>query len=137
MTIRNAAQSRRNKARGRRAERDVADLLAQHFQFADRKRQKGSQDQGDVGGVPDLTIEVKDLASFNLAKMVDEAMVEKENAGTRWCVAVQRRPKRNIREAYAVQPLEMFIEMYARLQELEERERQRQQDGQPGAVPEA
>jgi hypothetical protein len=71
----------RNKAKGTRAESAVVDYLRRlHWPHAERRALQGAKDRGDIAGVYDVVIEVKDHAALALAEWVDEATVEGVNA---------------------------------------------------------
>jgi hypothetical protein len=111
-----SAQSRANKAKGRAFERAVADLFQEAgFLWSDRKRQRGVRDQGDVTGIEDWTLELKNEKTINLAGLVDEATVEAANAGTTWFAGIQKRRGKHARDAYVVLPLWLFIRLVKHL----------------------
>jgi len=73
-----------NKAKGAKAENDVAGYLRDHgYPDADRRIRNGRNDRGDIGGVPYVVIEVKNTASYagELAGWLAEAETERRNAG--------------------------------------------------------
>ncbi len=73
------------KQAGAKAERDVADYLAQALDDdrIDRRVKTGNKDRGDIGGVrvrgQRLTIEVKNCARTDLAGWTAEAQTEAGN----------------------------------------------------------
>lgn len=72
----------RSKAKGTSAESAiVAYLRANGFPWAERRALAGIADKGDVGGIPGVVVEAKDCVRVELAKWLDEATVEKANAG--------------------------------------------------------
>lgn len=102
--------------KGPRFERLVADFLVDEgFMAADRKVKTGARDKGDIAGIPDWTIETKDLAKVDLAGLVDEATVEAANARTTWFAGIQKRRRKNVRDAYVVMPLWLFARLLRRL----------------------
>lgn len=73
-----------NKAKGAKAESQVAAVLREHgFPDADRRIRNGRYDRGDIAGVPSVVIEVKNVASYagELSTWLMEAERETENAG--------------------------------------------------------
>ena len=73
-----------SKQKGRDGENAVVNTLRQAFpwlRFIERKRLTGSQDQGDITGIPGVTIEVKNAKTMALASWVDQTEAEKANAG--------------------------------------------------------
>ena len=70
-----------SKARGTRWESQiVAYLHGAGFGHVERRALTGSQDKGDVAGLP-LVIEAKNCRATELAAWVDEAVAEARNAG--------------------------------------------------------
>ena len=116
MTADLSARSRSNKAKGRGFERATANFFqAAGFLWADRKTKRGARDPGDVTGIEDWTLECKNEKTINLAGAVDEATIEAANAGTTWFAAIIKRRGKNVRDAYVVMPLWLFIELVKRL----------------------
>jgi hypothetical protein len=107
--------------KGPRWERLVADLFqAEGFLWADRKTKRGRRDQGDVTGIEDWTLECKDEQTIRLAAGVDEAALEAANAGTPWFAAIIKRRRKNVRDAYVVMPLWLFVRLVKRLLGMEQ-----------------
>lgn len=72
-----------NKAKGAKAENDVAAWLREHgFPDSDRRVRNGRFDRGDIGGVPYFCLEVKNTTSYagELAGWLAEAETERVNA---------------------------------------------------------
>ena len=55
------------KAKGRKAKNDVIAVLKPHFPEAERRRQMGFHDRGDIAGVPFTVLQVKDWARMSLS----------------------------------------------------------------------
>lgn len=92
-----------NKAKGTRWESEVA-------RFLDLERLgsiHGKNDQGDLRHLQ-WVIECKDEQKINLAGYMDEAILEAVNAGKSLTVAVVKRRRRSVEDAYAVMPLWVF-----------------------------
>lgn len=70
----------RSKDKGTAAESDVIEYLrGMGFPAVERRALSGTQDRGDVAGIPGVTIEVKNCARVELAAWVDEAGRERLN----------------------------------------------------------
>lgn len=72
-----------NKAKGAKAENQVAATLREHgFPDADRRVRNGRYDRGDIAGVPYSVIEVKNTTSYagELSGWLMEAEKERQNA---------------------------------------------------------
>ena len=84
------------KRKGDKAEREVAELINQMLgTYARRKLGAGRQDdEGDIEGVTDWTIEVKNYSNVSVAvsKGRDDAVREQANAGTPFGCAFVRHP---------------------------------------------
>ncbi|KUJ65599.1 hypothetical protein ACZ90_45945, partial [Streptomyces albus subsp. albus] len=71
-----------SKKKGTSAESAVvAYLRSRGFIQAERRALNGSQDRGDVAGIPGTVLEVKNCARTELASWVDEAEIERVNDG--------------------------------------------------------
>lgn len=96
-----------NKAKGRDAENAIVEILRSAFpdlEFVERKRQTGAKDQGDITGVPGVTIEVKNVARMDLAGWVAQANEERENARNHVGVVWHKRKGKS-------SPLEWYVTM--------------------------
>lgn len=84
-----------NKAKGTRWESAIVAYLAERgWPHAERRALHGTQDKGDVVGLPGVVIEAKSQARHSLAEWLDEAETERGNAGARiGCVWFKRRGK--------------------------------------------
>jgi hypothetical protein len=81
----------RAKARGRETENMVVGYLNDHgYPHAERRRLKGSADQGDITGIPGVVIEVKGDRSNRIREWKAETKVEAANAGAAFSVLVVR-----------------------------------------------
>lgn len=71
-----------SKKRGTRFETAVvAALRTNGFAQAERRALSGSRDLGDITGIPGVVIEAKSQQRHSLAEWLDEAELEKANAG--------------------------------------------------------
>jgi hypothetical protein len=70
----------RSKAKGTAAETAVVRFLqAAGFAQAERRTLGGTQDRGDIAGIPGVVIEVKNCARQELPAWVAEAELERDN----------------------------------------------------------
>lgn len=70
----------RSKAKGTRAETAVVRYLVdQGAPAVERRALSGTQDRGDIAGLPGVVIEVKDVSRDGLPGWLDEAEVERRN----------------------------------------------------------
>jgi hypothetical protein len=102
--------------KGPRFERLVADYLqAEGFLAADRRIKHGAKDKGDITGIPDWTLELKDTEPMNFSALLNQAIIEAANAGTTFFAGIQKRRNKNVRDAYVVLPLWLFARVLKRL----------------------
>jgi hypothetical protein len=105
----------RNKAKGTRAEAAVVDYLRSlDWPYAERRALNGAKDRGDIAGVLDVVIEVKDHAAMSLAAWVDEAVTEGDNDGASIAVVWhKRRGKGSPADWYVTMTGATFTELLA------------------------
>lgn len=101
------------KAAGRNWERAICDYLILHgWPHAERRRQAGASDKGDIAGIPGLVIEAKNTKGYDLAAAVTEAETERDNAGARFGVAwIKRHGKQSPGAGYVVMTGDTFVEL--------------------------
>ena len=81
-----------SKAKGTAAETAVVRYLqANGFPYVERRTLSGSQDKGDIAGIPGVVIEVKACARQELAAWMDEATIEAANASVAFGVVWHKR----------------------------------------------
>lgn len=67
----------------------------------ERRRLNGAGDRGDIAGIPGVVIEAKNTSRLDLAGAVDEANIERENAGAEHGVAwIKRRGRSHPAHGY-------------------------------------
>lgn len=59
----------------------VTYLRQKGFIHAERRALSGSADQGDLTGIPGLVVEAKSVSRLDLSGWLDEAELERDNAG--------------------------------------------------------
>jgi Holliday junction resolvase len=100
----------KSRAKGTRFESEVVEYLKAHgFPHAERRAMHGTMDKGDIAGVAGVVIECKAEQSITLSEYMDEVADEVLNAGARCGVAVVKRRRRGVSEAYVIQPLEQWV----------------------------
>lgn len=109
----------RAKDKGTRWESAVVAFLNACGVRAYRPAQSGFADQGDVHGVSPFILQCKDWRDVTsaLREGVDGAQVQAVNAGERYGVAVVKRARKPVGEAYAVMHLEDFAALILDLRE--------------------
>lgn len=101
------------KAKGREAENAVVEFLrARGYRGAERRRLSGDADKGDIAGIVDFAIEVKNEKRISLADYVFQARREAANAGAKFGVAwVKRRGKADPGDWYVVMDGHTFVRL--------------------------
>lgn len=94
----------RSKAKGTAWETAIVNHLRTHgAPHAERRALGGSQDRGDIAGIPGVVIEAKSAARIDLATWIDEVTKEQANDGAQvGVVLAKRRGKTSPDAAYAV-----------------------------------
>lgn len=102
-----------HKNDGTDAETKVQRFLAGWWPNVTRLAPAGAADCGDLGGVPDLCIQVKAHRKMALASWVDQAATQAERAVKPYSVVIHRRwGKGDPGQWYATMPLQDFVEAY-------------------------
>ena len=73
----------------------------------------GSVDKGDLFGLDGWTIQCRDTAKLDFAGAVDDAATQAANAQTPFFLAVVKRRRKGVGQAYAVLPLFKLVELLA------------------------
>lgn len=92
----------------------VAWLEKKGFYRAYRMRSQGVHDKGDVGGIDDVAIEIKNQGTYTLATWMKETLREKTNAGAKLGALVIK-PKgvgpANVENWWVMMTLEDFTQL--------------------------
>jgi hypothetical protein len=105
----------RSKAKGSLAERLVCEyLIRRGWPAAERRALAGSQDRGDVAGIPGVMLEVKSCKTIDLAGWLAEAKVEQANAGaTIGAVVAKKRGTTDPGDWYALLTFRQLCDLLA------------------------
>lgn len=101
------------KLKGSRCEREVVEYLRGNG-FPDAARAYGAgraDDHGDILGVPDFTLQVRNTNTIDLAGGMNDAARQRDRARTRFAAVIHRRRNRSIRDAYVTMTLAQFCEL--------------------------
>lgn len=113
----------RSKQKGTRAENAVVDALhSVGFVLAERRALRGTNDRGDIAGVPGWVFEVKghDDYAGKLAGWLAEAEQERINDRAQWAVVWHRRKgKSDARDWYVTMSGDQFVRLLKEFEELE------------------
>lgn len=102
-----------NKQKGTKAETAIVRYLrANGHPDAERRALAGVADRADIAGVPGVVIESKDCGRFELAKWLDEATKERDNAGVPIGVVwAKRRGRSSPADWYVIMDGATFVEL--------------------------
>ena len=106
-----------NKAKGSAAERACATWFREHgHPEAERRYDAGRHDdRGDLRGIDNTTIEVKNHNKLDLAGWIGELETEMTNAGTDYgAVIIKRRGRGDPGEWYALMTVELLNRLLTR-----------------------
>lgn len=101
-----------NKAKGTAHETNIVNFLASEGITANRVVQTGAKDTGDIH-TGDFVLQAKnwhDISSA-LREGTDGAQRQAEHAGKPFGVAVIKRPRKGIADAYVAMPLRVFARL--------------------------
>ena len=110
-----------SRRKGTRAELTVAKYLKEHgHPKAERARSGWSDDRGDIDGIDDLTVEVKDQRRHDIGCWLRELEIEQKNRGTSVGVlTVKKQGSINVGDWYAIMTMDEFIKMFNTLKGIE------------------
>ena len=103
----------KSKQKGTAAETAVVKYLKENgFTQVERRALQGSQDKGDISGIPNVVIEVKDHKTMTLGQWMEELKVEIKNDNAKSGVVIhKRRGKGDVGEWYASMPVHNWVEL--------------------------
>lgn len=84
------------------------------WENVERLALSGSNDRGDLIGVPGVTIECKDARRFELAGWSKETEIERLNNGDEFGMLIVKHAQKPVSEAYAIFPLAQAAELIYR-----------------------
>lgn len=100
-----------SKRKGSSAERDVVNYLKKlGWKYAERRLAGDTFDRGDVAGIPEVCLEVKNHKTQDLAGWTKELQVEMKNAKAETGAVVHK--KRGITDVgqwYATMPVSVYV----------------------------
>lgn len=73
-------QMSRSKQKGTLAETAVAQYLQQTWTTVERRALSGLYDKGDIAGIPNIVVEIKNQKSYKFKEWLKETEVERQNA---------------------------------------------------------
>lgn len=102
-----------SKQKGTSAETAVVKYLKLNgFPKTERRSLSGALDKGDISGIQDVCLEIKDHKAMNLSGWVKELEVEMKNSqALTGAVIHKKRGTLNVGEWYATMPTEVYINL--------------------------
>lgn len=101
-----------SRAKGTAFETAVVRYLNEHgFPYAERRALAGTNDKGDITGVPGVMFECKSVKTITLSEFMGEVDAQKANARAQIGVAVIKRRQKPVSRSYVVMDLEQFVEL--------------------------
>jgi hypothetical protein len=100
------------KAKGTSAETAVVKYLKNTWDSVERRALAGSADKGDISGIPNVCIEVKDHKKMVLSGWVKELDEEMKNSqALTGAVIHKKRGTLDVGEWYATMPVEVYVNL--------------------------
>lgn len=100
------------KAKGTAAETAVVNYLKETWGSVERRALAGSADKGDISGIPNVCIEIKDHKKMVLSGWIKELDEEMKNAeALTGAVIHKKRGTLNVGEWYATMPVEVYVNL--------------------------
>jgi hypothetical protein len=93
---------------GRVWENRVIAFMHEVWPDMDRDRKRGRFDKGEFVNTGHWTLECKATREIRLSEALDQAEVERKNAGAKWCAAIIKRRNHAAGKAYVVMTLDQF-----------------------------
>lgn len=103
----------RSKDKGTAWESAIVSYLRESgARYAERRALHGTQDRGDVAGIPGVVIEAKDERRHDLAGWITEAQAEGARDGASvWAVWAKRVRKTSPGDAYVIMTGDVFVRL--------------------------
>lgn len=102
----------KSKAKGTAFERRVVEyLVIQGFPYAERRALEGTNDRGDISGIPGVVIECKNTKRLELAVWQDETLAEQKNANAPVAFCVFPRRSHHIGKAHVLMTLDQVLSL--------------------------
>lgn len=103
----------RSKAKGTRFESAIVAYLTEHgFPHAERRALSGTQDRGDIAGIPSWVLEAKNCSATSLGVWMDEALTEQANDGADYsAVWHHRRGKASPADGFVTMTGSQFVRL--------------------------
>lgn len=117
-----ASNGRSSKAKGYAGEREFCEAAhEQGFATAERNGSRyGSKDRGDIAGVPDWTIQVKNVVRYEIPKWLSDAEEQAGNGDTRWFGLALKLKGKHMRQGAFLLPIGKWFELLQYVRQLED-----------------
>jgi hypothetical protein len=111
----------KSKQKGTLAETAVVEFFKTFFPKVERRVLYGKNDKGDVAGVPNFAIEVKNQKTYKISEWLEETEQERINAGEPYGVLIVK-PNRvgvgSVGRWWGILPLDQIASIVSELEEL-------------------
>ncbi len=104
----------KSKQKGTSAETAVVNYLKDKWKIpAERRALTGALDKGDISGIFDVVLEVKNHKTMTLGQWMEELKVEVENANAETGAVIHKRKgTTDVSEWYASMPFWMYLYLF-------------------------
>jgi Holliday junction resolvase len=102
-----------SKRKGSSAERDVVNYLKRKgWKYAERRIAGDTYDRGDIAGLPEVCLEVKNQKTQSLSEWVKELEIETKNAKAETGAVIhKKRGVSDVGKWYATMPVEVYVQL--------------------------
>jgi hypothetical protein len=111
----------KSKQKGTLAETAVVEFFKTFFPKVERRVLYGKNDKGDVAGVPNFAIEIKNQKTYKISEWLEETEQERINAGEPYGVLIVK-PNRvgvgSVGRWWGILPLDQIVSIIRELEEL-------------------
>lgn len=111
----------KQKQKGTLAETAIVNYLKGFFPKVERRTLNGQYDKGDIAGVPNFVLEVKNQKTYKIPEWMAETEAERINAGEPNAILIIKPNKIGVTQVHkwwAVMPIEQVVNLIVELETL-------------------
>lgn len=115
----------KQKQKGTLAETAIVNYLKSFFPKVERRTLNGQYDKGDIAGIEDFVIEVKNQKTYKIPEWMSETDQERINAGESFGLLIIKPNKIGVTQVskwWAVMPLEQVVDLIGKTKNLQSSE---------------